>query len=127
MLEVIPNDMELVPVPSGVVMLIGPLVAPAGTVSVICVSETTVNELPGVPLKFTAVAPVKPEPLMVTLTPNVPVVGVNEAIWGGTRTVNALELTPVPPEVVTLINPVDKPAGTTAVSCVSETTVNVAA
>ena len=94
----------------------------------ISVSETTVNGLPGVPLKFTAVAPVKPEPVMVTLTPIAPLVGENETTVGGTRTVNAPELTAVPPEVVTLINPVAKlPAGTTAVNCVSETTANVAA
>jgi len=35
---------ELVPVPEGVVTLIGPVVAPAGRVAVICVALVTVNK-----------------------------------------------------------------------------------
>jgi hypothetical protein len=58
----------LVAVPFAVVTLIGPLVAPLGIESVICVSEVTVNEA-GVPLRVTAVAPLKPEPASVTLAP----------------------------------------------------------
>ena len=41
--------------------------AAAGAVAVICVLLFTVNELAGVPLKFTAVAPVNPSPVMVTV------------------------------------------------------------
>ena len=59
------NEAVLVPVPAGVVTATGPVVAPAGTVAVIWVSEVTVN-VAVVPLNFTAVAPVKPLPVMVT-------------------------------------------------------------
>ena len=49
------------------------LVAPAntrdGVTAVIEVSETTVTELAAVPPIVTAVAPVKPVPVMVTLVP----------------------------------------------------------
>ena len=61
--------------PPGVVTVIGPLVAPLGTVAVTCVSETTVN-VAAVPLNVTAVAPVRPEPPIVTLVPACPLVGV---------------------------------------------------
>ena len=59
------NEAVLVPVPAGVVTATGPVVAPVGTVAVIWVSEVTVN-VAVVPLNFTAVAPVKPLPVMVT-------------------------------------------------------------
>jgi hypothetical protein len=70
---------ELVAVPPGVVTLIGPLVAALGTVAVIWVSEFTVN-CAAVPLKATFVAPVNPEPLIVTEVPTGPLVGENELI-----------------------------------------------
>jgi len=73
---------ELVAVPPGVVTLIAPLVAPLGTVAVICVSELTVKEA-AAPLKATAVAPVKCEPLIVTAVPTGPLAGLNELIVGG--------------------------------------------
>ena len=52
-----------------------PVVAPAGTVAVMCVSEVTVNEVALVPLKATVDAPVKPLPVSVTLVPTAPLVG----------------------------------------------------
>ena len=52
-----------------------PLVAPAGTVAVICVSLTTVKLVAAVPLKLTAVAPVKPVPVMATVAPTAPLSG----------------------------------------------------
>src|SRR5437773_604107 len=66
-------------------------------------SEFTVNELAEVPLNFTAVAPVKPEPLIVTLVPTAPLVGEKELMLGGTVTVKLVALVAVPPGVVTLI------------------------
>jgi hypothetical protein len=42
---------------------------PAGEVAVICVSLTTVIPVAAFAPKFTAVAPVKPVPAMVTLSP----------------------------------------------------------
>src|SRR5213595_831347 len=90
-------------------------------------SEFTVNELAEVPLNFTAVAPVKPEPLRVTLVPTGPLVGVKELMLGATVTVKLVELVAVPPGVVTLIAPVVAPLGTAVVICVSVATVKVAA
>src|SRR5947207_3087177 len=72
----------LLAVPPGVVTLIGPLVAPAGTVAVIAVAEPTVK-LALVPLNSTAEAPVKLVPLMVTLAPTGPLAGVKLVIVGG--------------------------------------------
>jgi len=68
--------------PSGVVTLILPVVAPPGTVVLIWVSETTIK-VAGVPLKATAVAPMKFVPVMVTAVPTGPLDGVNEVIVGG--------------------------------------------
>jgi len=61
----------LLPVPPGVVTDRIPLVAPAGTVVVIWVSELTVKEA-AVPLKDTAVALVKLSPAIVTDVPGRP-------------------------------------------------------
>ena len=69
------------PVPRGVVTPIGPLVAPAGTAVVIWVSELTVKAAE-VPLNDTNVAPVKLEPVIVTLVPVVPLVGVKPVMTG---------------------------------------------
>ena len=66
------------------------------------------------PLNRTAVAPLKFVPLIVTLVPTSPLVGVKLVIVGGDSTVNALELVAVPPGVVTLIDPVVAFAGTVA-------------
>ena len=48
--------------------------APAGTTAVICVALFTVN-VAATPLKVTALAPVKPVPVKVTLAPTRPEVG----------------------------------------------------
>jgi hypothetical protein len=92
----------LVSVPPGVVTLIVPVVAPVGTVVVILVEPFTVK-VAAVPWNFTEVAPVKPVPLMVTLVPTAPLVGVKEVIVGGVVTVKLVELVPVPCAVVTLM------------------------
>ena len=67
-----------------------------------------------VPLKLTAVAPVKFVPLIVTLVHAGPVVGVKLVIVGALRTVKLLALVAVPPGVVTLRPPVVAAAGTVA-------------
>ena len=66
------------------------------------------------PLTLTVVAPVKFVPLIVTLVPTGPLVGVTLVIVGGLTTVNALGLVAVPPGVVTLTDPVVAPVGTVA-------------
>ena len=71
----------LVAVPPAVVTLIGPPVAPDGTVAVICVSELTVKLAP-VPLNVTELAPVNAEPVIVTDVPGGPLVGEKEEIVG---------------------------------------------
>jgi hypothetical protein len=67
-----------------------------------------------VPLNFTAVAPVKFVPLIVTAAPTSPLAGVKLAMVGGLITVKLPALVAVPPVVVTLIGPVVAPAGTVA-------------
>jgi hypothetical protein len=80
----------LVAVPPGVVTLSGPLVAPAGTVAVICVSLLAAN-CAARPLKATTLAPVKPLPTRVTLPPAGPEVGIS-AVMAGTATSVSLTL-----------------------------------
>ena len=82
-------DPELSAVPSGVVTLTATLpTARAGATAVICVSSRTVNDVATSGPKFTAVAPVKLRPVMMTLVPPVagPAVGVNDVTAVGGRT-----------------------------------------
>src|SRR2546422_103245 len=67
------------------------------------------------PLNCTAVAPVNTVPVIVTLVPTGPLVGVK-----------LVALVAVPPGVVTLIAPVVAPVGTVAWIVVAELTVKVA-
>jgi hypothetical protein len=76
------NDGVLIARPPGVVTLIGPVVAPAGTVAVSCVAELAVNVAAATPLNVTDVAPVKLLPCTVTTVPGEPVVGTNFLIAG---------------------------------------------
>ena len=76
--------LALVAVPLGVVTLHAPVMAPAGTVATIVVSEFTVK-LALTALSATAVAPVKFAPLIVTLLPTRPLAGVKLVIVGGLR------------------------------------------
>jgi hypothetical protein len=117
----------LVAVPPGVVTAIGPVVARAGTVAVILVSEATVK-VARVPLNLTAEAPAKPAPMIVTDVPTVPLVGLNDVRvgTGDGVTVKFVALATVVPCLVTEIGPVVAPAGTMAVICEFEFTVNVA-
>ena len=65
--------------------VITPEEAPVGTVAVICPSLTIVK-LPAPtdkPLNNTSVAPVNPTPLIVTIVPSDPLVGVNDEIANG--------------------------------------------
>src|SRR5438552_2339697 len=115
----------LLAVPPGVVTLIGPLVAPAGTVVVIAVAEFTAT-VALVPLNSSAEAPVKLVALLVALVPCRPLCGVELVIGGVLMTVKLAALLAVPSEVVTLIGPLETPAGTVAVIAVAEPTVKLA-
>lgn len=61
-----------------------PVVAPTGTLAFTDVLLTMVKLLAGVPLKLTAVAPLKAVPVMVTVSPALPLVGVNAVREGVT-------------------------------------------
>jgi hypothetical protein len=114
----------LVADPPGVVTLIGPLVAPLGTVAVICVPELTVK-VALAPLKETLDAPVRLVPVIVTDVPTGPDVGLNPLIAGGGGVTVKLEpLVAVPPGVVTEIGPLLAPTGTVAAIWPDELTVN---
>ena len=103
-------------VPDGVVTVILPVVAPAGTMAVIRSSFTKLK-LADVPLNRTLVAPVKWLPLMVTDVPTAPLDGEKLLIVGADPlvTVKFDALVAVPDGVVTVILPVVAPLGTLAV------------
>ncbi len=62
----VPTDVVL---PPSVVTLTVTAPVPAGESALICVDESTVYDVAGVPPKFTTVAPVKPVPVMTTMVP----------------------------------------------------------
>ncbi len=82
-----------------VVTAIFPVIAPVGTVAVICVSEFTVK-VAEVPLKVTLLAWVSPVPVIVTEVPTGPFGGVKLVTVGFTLSVCTLVSVIVP--VVTL-------------------------
>lgn len=109
--------------PVGVLTEILPLVAPWGTVAVIWAALFTVKDAV-VPLKETAVAPVKFVPLIVTDVPTWPEVGLKSPIVGPALVMVKLPVdVALPFGVVTLIFPVVAPLGTLAVTCVALFTV----
>ena len=71
-----------VAVPPGVVTDTLPAVEPAGTTAVILVGLTTVYDVAAMPLKLTAVAPVKLVPVIETVVPLAAIVGVNAVTVG---------------------------------------------
>ena len=93
--------------------------APAGTVALIWVLDTTVKEA-GVLLKVTLVAPFKPEPEIVNVVPAGPLAGEKPNTDGFTT--KLAELVPIPAEFVTVMGPVVAAFGTLTVICVSEAT-----
>ncbi len=103
-----------------------PVVVPDATLAVSSESLTNVN-VAGVPLKETAVVPVKPPPLIETAVPVFPAFGVKLVTVGTVAsTVNALDELVEPAAFVTSIGPVELPTATVAVSCVSLCTVKAA-
>src|SRR5688572_11865289 len=114
-----------VAVPSGVVTAMGPVVALGGTVAWMAVSEVTVNAA-AAPLKVTIEAPVKPEPVTVTLAPGDPSVGAKPVIVGGPTTMKLVALAAVPSGVTTVIGPLVALDGTIVCTAESETTANSA-
>jgi hypothetical protein len=116
-------DAAVSTVPHADVTFTAPLVAPAGTVTVIWLSLSTENVVAEMLLKLTAVAPVKPVPVITTLAPADPHSGLKLAI---DDTVKLAPVNTVPQADVTVTNPVVVVAGTVAVICVGLFTVNAA-
>jgi hypothetical protein len=123
------NDAAVVAVPMGFDTLIGPVVAPDGTVVVILPFVTTTNELTPAPWKRTVVVPKKPEPKMETGVPTWPLCGENPVMTGAVMvtTLKFVALVAVPAGVVSVIFPLVAPGGTVALTCASETNTNDAA
>jgi len=117
----------LIAVPPGVITVIFPVDAPAGTVAVMVVGFTTLKLVAATPLNCTAEALVRYVPVSVTVAPAPAMVGVNELIVGGMRTVKFVVLVAVPPGVVTLIGPLVEPVFTLAEIVVEFTRVKVEA
>ena len=113
----------LVAVPSRVVTVMGPVVAPAGTVVVIVPGLLTVN-VAALPPNATALAPVKFVPVIVTPAPTGLLVGAKEVMAGVTVKRVVVNKGPLP-GVVTVMGPVVAPAGTVVVIVPEGLTVNV--
>ena len=118
-------------VPPTVVTVTSSVPVPAGAVAVICVALFTVKLVAAVTPKFTAVAPVKLVPVMVTLVPPLvgPAVGLM-LVTAGT----GIFAEPIrrsrrtrPPAVVAVTSTVPAPAGAVAVIRVALLTVKLVA
>jgi hypothetical protein len=115
----------LVAVPSSVMTVMRPVLAPKGTVEVMAPELLTVNVVP-VPLNLTSVAPMKFVPVIVTPVPAAPIAGAKEVMVG--VTVKRVVVTKGPLlGVVTVMGPVVAPAGTVVVIVPGGPSVNVAA
>lgn len=114
----------LVALPSSVVTVMGPVVAPKGTVVVTVPELLTVN-VAALPLNETAVAPVKFVPVIVTAVPTAPITGAKEVMAGVTVKRVVVNIGPLL-AVVTVMGPVVAPEGTVAVIVPEGPSVNVA-
>ena len=103
----------LVAVPSSVVTVMRPVVAPKGTVAVTVPELLTVN-VDTFPPSETAAAPAKFVPVIVTPVPTGPLAGVKEVMAGVTVKRVVVFKGPLP-GVVTVMGPVVAPAGTVVV------------
>jgi len=91
------------PLPLAVVTETFPVVAPLGTVAVICVALFTAY-VAAIPLKETAVAPVRFVPATTTEVPTGPLVGWNEETVGNAGGGGVVELLPPPHEAKAIVN-----------------------
>ena len=109
----------VVTVPPGVVIVIGPVVAPVGTVAVIWVAEFTTTLVAVAPLKLTWTDPTKPEPEITTEVPTCPEVGVKEVMVGAAGVlVNAKFAGAIPALLTSWANTIKLPAKLLAVNVV---------
>jgi len=100
---------------------------PDATIAVILIELLTINEDAFVPPKLTAVTSVKLVPVMVTLVPLPPIVGVKDVMVGGAGISVNHARDAVPDGATTVKLPEVVPAATVAVMLVAEFTVNDAA
>ena len=106
--------------PPLVVTVIFPVTAPTGTITLNWVLSTAVTLaaatviLPNFTVGFVVTALIKSLPLTVITAPTVPVAGMDEMV-GAFKKVKASGLVAVPSDVVTLIFPLEIPAGTLTV------------
>ena len=92
-----------------------PVFAEVGTTAVIVVVLTTVNRVALTPPNLTplvAVMPVKLAPVMVTVSPDLPLVADKLVIVGAREMAKLVDIVAVPPSVVSDTAPVVAPAGT---------------
>ena len=115
-----------VAVPEGAVMLIGPLMRLAGTIALMVVADTTLNDAAGVAPKQTAVAPDRFAPVIVTAVPAAPRAG-EKLLIAADATANVPVATPVLTGVSTEIRPETAFAGTATVIDVADTVVGLIA
>ncbi len=108
---------ELVPVIPLTITDIGPEVAPKGTevVMLVVVDAVTTAVVPLKSTVFNDGVLLKLLPVIVTLTPNPPVLGLNPVIEGVPKTVKLVELKTVTPLKETEIGPEPAPEGTLVV------------
>jgi hypothetical protein len=106
------------------VIVIGPVVAPAGTVAVIWMEALTVK-VAARPLNWTDEAPWKFAPVMTMVAPATPDEGLKEVIAGDV-TSKRLALVKVVAGATTATGPVVAPEGTVPVTWLSESTVKLA-
>jgi len=112
----------LVADPAAVEIVIGPVFAPSGTVTEMEVSALAVIVPAAPPVKVTPVEFAREVPMIVTVLPTIPLVGMIDVILGLTR--NTEGLVAVPPGVVTVIVPAVTPEGAVVVIVLSDTTLN---
>lgn len=110
------------PVLTGVVTEMRPVTALGGTVTVTAVGVTEVGVV-GRPLNFTAVAPARFAPVIVSVVPAAPDTGPNEAIAGEVVVKQVSLVTGVVPDTMAM-GPFVAPAGTAVVISVAEITLN---
>lgn len=115
----------LVAVAVGVITLIRPVVAPAGTPNTSEVALTALKVGTATPFRVTEVAPSRLVPVTVTVAPGPPEAVIAEIV--GVATVNALTTPLTPVGVVTVTLPAVMPAGTSAEMLVALITENAVA
>jgi len=102
---------ELVVVPAGLVTVMGPLVAPVGTMALSWVAEIKLK-LAATPLNLTAEVPVKLSPRIVTVAPTPPEVGLKLVMRGRLMRVKFSVLVEAAKPLKTRTTPVTAVGGT---------------